>query len=145
MAESTKKIKKVEIVTTENSVTAIGRRKSATARVRVTVGGKGDVVINDRPMLNYFGVEKLRETVYGPFELIGRKKDFDVAVKVLGGGLVGQSEAIRLGIARSLVKLDSGLKSLLRAAGFLTRNSREKERKKPGLKKARKAPQWSKR
>ena len=121
-----------------------GRRKKSVARVRL-VPGNGNVVVNKRDIENYFGLETLRVIVNQPLVLTGTKDKFDVLVNVHGGGFTGQAGAIRHGIARALVKSDEALKSELKKAGFLTRDSRMKERKKYGLKKARKASQFSKR
>lgn len=121
-----------------------GRRKKSVARVRL-VPGNGNVVVNKRDIENYFGLETLRVIVNQPLVLTGAKEKFDVLVNVHGGGFTGQAGAIRHGIARALVKSDEALKSELKKAGFLTRDSRMKERKKYGLKKARKASQFSKR
>ncbi len=121
-----------------------GRRKKSVARVRL-VPGNGKVVINKRDSENYFGLETLRVIVNQPLVLTGTKEKFDVFVNVHGGGFTGQAGAIRHGIARALVKSDEALKSELKKAGFLTRDPRMVERKKYGLKKARRAPQFSKR
>ena len=116
-----------------------GRRKKSIARVRL-VPGSGKVVINNREIENYFGLETLRMIVNQPLVLTGTKDRFDVLVNVHGGGFTGQAGAIRHGITRALVKADENLKP-----GFVTRDPRMKERKKYGLKKARRAPQFSKR
>ena len=121
-----------------------GRRKKSVARVRL-VPGNGKVVINKRDIENYFGLETLRVIVNQPLVLTGTKDKFDVLVNVHGGGFTGQAGAIRHGVARALVKSDEALKPELKKAGFLTRDPRMKERKKYGLKKARRAPQFSKR
>ena len=121
-----------------------GRRKKSVARVRL-VPGNGKVVINNREIEAFFGLETLRMIVNQPLVLTGAKDKFDVLVNVHGGGLTGQAGAIRHGISRALVKSDENIKSELKKAGFLTRDSRMKERKKPGLKKDRKASQFSKR
>ena len=121
-----------------------GRRKKSVARVRL-VPGNGNVVVNKRDIENYFGLETLRVIVNQPLVLTGAKEKFDVLVNVHGGGFTGQAGAIRHGIARALVKSDEALKSELKKAGFVTRDPRMKERKKYGLKKARRAPQFSKR
>jgi small subunit ribosomal protein S9 len=121
-----------------------GRRKKSVARVRL-VPGSGKVVINKREIENFFGLETLRVIVNQPLVLTATKDKFDVLVNVHGGGFTGQAGAIRHGIARALVKSDEALKSELKKAGFLTRDPRMTERKKYGLKKARRAPQFSKR
>ena len=122
---------------------AVGRRKKAIARVRL-VPGDGKVVINGRDIDNYFGLETLKMTVRQPLTLTN-VGNFDVLVNVNGGGLTGQAGAIRHGIARALVKADPELRPAVKKAGFLTRDPRMKERKKYGLKAARRAPQFSKR
>ncbi|WP_027625112.1 30S ribosomal protein S9 [Clostridium lundense] len=121
-----------------------GRRKKAIARVRL-VPGEGKVVINKRDIESYFGLETLRVIVNQPLVLTGTKEKFDVLVNVHGGGYTGQAGAIRHGVSRALLKADESLKPELKKAGFLTRDPRMKERKKYGLKKARRAPQFSKR
>ncbi|MGI6551660.1 MAG: 30S ribosomal protein S9 [Clostridia bacterium] len=121
-----------------------GRRKNAVARVRL-VPGDGKVIINDRPLEEYFGKKTLEMIVRQPLELAAMEGRFDVLAKVHGGGTTGQAGAIRLGIARALLEADENLRLPLKRAGFLTRDPRMKERRKYGLKKARKAPQFSKR
>ena len=121
-----------------------GRRKKSIARVYL-VPGKGDVTINKRSMDEYFGLETLKVIVRQPLVATENADKFDVIVNVHGGGYTGQAGAIRHGIARALVKADEANKPAVKAAGLLTRDPRMKERKKPGLKKARKAPQFSKR
>ncbi|AAO37028.1 30S ribosomal protein S9 [Clostridium tetani] len=121
-----------------------GRRKKSIARVRL-VPGEGKVLINKRDEEEYFGLETLRVIVNQPLVLTGTKDKFDVLVNVYGGGLTGQAGAIRHGISRALLKADESLRPELKKAGFLTRDPRMKERKKYGLKKARRAPQFSKR
>ncbi len=156
MAEKTKKPtkkivrKKAEpLVAHEDShaqsVAAVGRRKRATARVKLTLEGKGNVVINERSYADFFKEDHLRDNALAPIHKLGRADEFDLTVKVQGGGMQGQSDAVKLGVARALVILNPDYKSALRAHGFLTRDPREKERKKFGLKKARKRPQWAKR
>lgn len=121
-----------------------GRRKKSIARVRL-VPGEGRVVINKRDMDTYFGLDTLKIIVNQPLVLTGTKEKFDVLVNVNGGGFTGQAGAIRHGISRALLKADENLRPALKKAGFLTRDPRMKERKKYGLKKARKASQFSKR
>ena len=121
-----------------------GRRKSAAARVFLRPG-KGTITINDRTIENFFGRETARMIVRQPLELTQTTEKFDVKVTVEGGGITGQAGAIRLGIARALVEYDENLKVALRKAGFMTRDAREVERKKVGLRKARRATQFSKR
>jgi len=124
---------------------ALGRRKTAIARVKLFANGSGKMTVNDREYKEYFPNFVWSENLEKPFEVIGQQNKFDVVVRVLGGGPKGQSEAARLGITRCLVKVNVDNKTILRAAGFMTRDPRAKERKKPGLKRARRAPQWSKR
>ncbi|MDL2327034.1 30S ribosomal protein S9 [Ruminococcaceae bacterium OttesenSCG-928-A11] len=121
-----------------------GRRKSSVARVRV-YNGEGKVTINDRDIDDYFGLETLKLIVRQPLVLTGNEGKFDIAVRVVGGGVSGQAGAIRHGISRALLQFDEELRPQLKKAGFLTRDPRMKERKKYGLKAARRAPQFSKR
>ena len=124
---------------------ATGRRKKSIARVRIIPNGKGVITINKRDIDDYFSLDTFKLIVRQPLELVGLTNKVDIIVNVNGGGLNGQAGAIRLGIARNLVKYDENLKKELKTACFLTRDSRMKERKKPGLKKARKSSQFSKR
>ena len=126
-----------------NDFNAVGRRKSAVARVRL-VAGDGKIVINGRDIDNYFGYETLKMTVRQPLELT-KVSGYDVMVNVNGGGFTGQAGAIRHGISRALCKANPDLRGDLKKAGFLTRDPRMKERKKYGRKAARRAPQFSKR
>ena len=121
-----------------------GRRKSSVARVRL-YPGTGKVAINDRDIDDYFGLETLKVIVRQPLELTGTSEKLDVVCRVQGGGFTGQAGAIRHGIARALLVYDPNLRPELKKAGFLTRDPRMKERKKYGLKGARRAPQFSKR
>lgn len=121
-----------------------GRRKSSVARVRL-VPGEGSVTVNNRSLDDYFGLETLKVISKQPLVLTATENKFDVIVNVVGGGFTGQAGAIRHGIARALLKADEDLRPALKKAGFLTRDPRMKERKKYGLKKARRAPQFSKR
>lgn len=123
----------------------VGRRKASTARVRLFPGGNGLVTVNDKPGRDYFPRIGDYEAVTAPLRTIGQDGKFNVAVKVSGGGTTGQAEATRQGVARALLVMNEDLRKPLRRAGFLTRDSREKERKKPGLKRARKAPTYTKR
>ena len=123
---------------------AVGRRKKAIARVRL-IPGEGKIVINGRDIDNYFGLETLKMTVRQPLALTSLEGRYDVLVNVYGGGLSGQAGAIRHGISRALIKADPELRPAVKKAGFLTRDPRMKERKKYGLKAARRAPQFSKR
>jgi small subunit ribosomal protein S9 len=122
-----------------------GRRKKAIARVRLLPEGSGNITINKKSLDEYFGLDTLKYIVNQPLELTGNKAKYDVVVNVKGGGFTGQAGAIRHGISRALVLADADTKAELKKAGFLTRDPRAKERKKYGLKKARRAPQFSKR
>ena len=121
-----------------------GRRKTSTARVYLT-SGSGNITINRRPLDGYFGREVARMIVRQPLDLVEMNEKFDINVSVRGGGSFGQAGAIRHGITRALMQYDIELKPTLRKAGFVTRDAREVERKKVGLRKARKKPQFSKR
>jgi small subunit ribosomal protein S9 len=121
-----------------------GRRKEAVARVRL-VPGTGGFTLNGRTLEDYFTTRAHRMIVGGPLRSIGRDKEFDVIASIEGGGVNGQAGALRMGIARALLEIDPELRGQLKAEGFLRRDAREKERRKYGLKKARKAPQFSKR
>lgn len=121
-----------------------GRRKSSVARVRV-YPGTGKITINERDIDDYFGLETLKVIVRQPLELLGLTEKFDIVVRVQGGGVSGQAGAIRHGLSRALLEYDENLRPQLKKAGFLTRDPRMKERKKYGLKAARRAPQFSKR
>ena len=123
---------------------ATGRRKSSVARVRL-VPGEGKIVINGRELTNYFGLKTLELIVNQPLEITETKGKYDVLVNVVGGRISGQAGAIRHGISRALLDVDAEYRPALKKAGFLTRDPREKERRKYGLKKARKASQFSKR
>ncbi len=123
----------------------IGRRKAASARVRIHTGGTGNVMINDKDGVDYMPRSGDMEILLQPLDLTGNRRNFDVTVHVNGGGISGQRDAIQLGLARALLELDPGLKPQLRDAELLTRDARVKERKKPGLKRARKAPTYTKR
>jgi small subunit ribosomal protein S9 len=123
---------------------SVGRRKRAVARVRL-YPGDGQFVINDKEIKEYFGRTRDRQEASAPLRLSNNEDRFNVSVLVKGGGITGQAQAIRHGVARALLRFEPDLKTLLRRAGYLTRDPREKERKKPGLKRARKAPQYTKR
>ena len=121
-----------------------GRRKDSVARVRV-YNGTGKITINDRDIDEYFGLETLKLIVRSPLAVAGVEDKFDIVVRVVGGGISGQAGAIRHGLSRALLQYDENLRPALKKAGFLTRDPRMKERKKYGLKAARRAPQFSKR
>jgi len=125
-------------------INAVGRRKTAVARIYVSEG-KGNITVNERPFENYFPTIQLQTTVRQPLALVGLTDKFDIKVNLTGGGFKGQAEALRLAIARVLVKYNEEHKSILRKNGLLTRDPREVERKKPGRPKARKRFQFSKR
>ena len=122
-----------------------GRRKKAIARVRLIPGGNGTIVINDRAFEDYFPQGTLQYIVKQPVALLEVESKYDIIVNVVGGGYTGQAGAIRLGVARALLEAEENSRPALKAEGFLTRDPRAKERKKYGLKKARRAPQFSKR
>lgn len=129
-----------------NFIQATGKRKTAIAQVKLVAGGKGNVVINNKKLEDYFPVKILQDTILKPLRTVSQDGKFDVIAKVIGGGKLGQAQGVSLGIARALIKLnDEEFRPLLRAEGLLTRDSRIKERKKPGLRGARRAPQWAKR
>lgn len=131
-------------VTKDKYVEAVGRRKTSIARVRLS-SGKGEIMINDRKFEDYFPTQELR---FRAKEKISNIKNLDkylVSVKISGGGISSQAEAFSLGLSRAVIKADEKTKAEVKKAGLLTRDSREKERRKFGLKKARKSPQWSKR
>jgi len=130
--------------TEDSNVRTVGRRKTAAARVRLTPG-KGEIIINGKKLKEYFNLQLWQQKVVSPLAAIGKDKDYDVSVKVAGGGITGQVEAVRHGIARALVKWNIDFRPVLKASGFLTRDPRAKERKKAGLFKARRAHQWRKR
>lgn len=124
---------------------AIGRRKTSRARVRISKSASLSVVVNGKPMSEYFPILTLREKVLSPLKTVGMDSKMNVSVKVLGGGITSQADAVSHGIARALNIMDEELRKPLKKKGLLKRDPRMKERRKFGLKKARKAPQWSKR
>ncbi len=124
---------------------AVGRRKTAVARVRLQAQGKGEILVNEKTLEKYFPVLEWQQAVQDSLVQADSLDKFKAVVKVKGGGLHAQAEAVRHGIARALVKFSPELRQRLKKAGFLTRDSRMRERKKPGLKRARRAPQWKKR
>jgi small subunit ribosomal protein S9 len=124
----------------------MGRRKTAVARVRLFPNGSGNVTVNGREVRHYFGNrDALTATLLAPLRLLELANSYDITVRVIGGGVSGQAGAIRHAVARALLRVNPDWKNPLRKAGFLTRDPRMKERKKPGLKRARKAPQYTKR
>lgn len=142
----TKVINKIikEAVPAARYFEGLGKRKTAVARVRLTAG-KGGIIVNKKDYTAYFTIRRAQHAVREPLELLGVLSDFSISVKVSGGGPNAQSEAVRHGVARALVKINPDYKKRLRRAGFMTRDPRMVERKKYGLKKARRAPQWQKR
>jgi small subunit ribosomal protein S9 len=144
MAAETKRVAKSTLKTKSNVFLGTGRRKKSVARVRL-IPGNGTITINKKHIDEYFGQETLKLIVCQPLVLTGLENKYDIIVNVVGGGLTGQAGAICHGIARALLKSEENLHTQLKKAGFLTRDPRMKERKKYGLKKARKASQFSKR
>ena len=146
-----KKVKKEEEIKKEEKASkyfyAVGRRKTSIARVKLFPSSEKQnaVAINGKESEKYFPLERLNNLIKSPLEMAGEDLKFSAEIKVYGGGVNSQAEAIRLGIARALVVCDALLKKSLKDKGFLTRDPRKVERKKPGLKKARRAPQWAKR
>jgi small subunit ribosomal protein S9 len=134
----------IPVVPSDRAIQTVGRRKRAIARVRL-VAGTGKYVVNGKTLEDYFPSKVHQQTVAEPFVTVEAGDNFDVLVNIKGGGATGQAGALRLGIARALLEVDPNMRPALKAAGFLTRDAREKESKKYGLKKARKAPQYSKR
>ncbi|THV28682.1 30S ribosomal protein S9 [Glycomyces paridis] len=134
----------IPMVPADRAIQTVGRRKRAIARVRL-VAGTGKYVVNGKSLEDYFPSKVHQQTVAEPFVTVEAGDNFDVLVNIHGGGATGQAGALRLGIARALLEVDPNMRPALKAAGFLTRDAREKESKKYGLKKARKAPQYSKR
>ena len=126
-------------------IEAVGRRKTSTARVRITPATKTTVKVNNKDLNEYFKVEDLQNTAISPIEKSGIQQKFSITVQTVGGGISSQAQAISLGVARALESYDKNLRPTLKSEGLLTRDQRAKERRKFGLKKARKAPQWSKR
>ena len=127
-----------------DALRSVGRRKTASARVRLSPG-TGKITVNGKALEVYFPYFEWQSIVKAPLTSVGKEKTFDVSAKIVGGGQKGQATAVQLGIARALVKWNEDLKKSLKTQGYLTRDARVKERKKPGLKRARRAPQWSKR
>ncbi|MBP9864341.1 30S ribosomal protein S9 [Patescibacteria group bacterium] len=126
-------------------IPTVGRRKTAIARVRLIKNGRGLITVNGKEMDKFFTTYELREQVLAPLKAVGMETSVDISVRVAGGGVRGQAEAVRHGIARALLVVNETYRTTLKKLGFLTRDSRKRERKKFGLKSARRAPQWSKR
>ena len=124
---------------------ALGKRKTSRATVKLFPEGEGEITINSKKLRDWADTEDMIRTVQEPLILLGVKNNFDVDIRVSGGGKTAQAESAKLGISRALLKKDATVRSQLREEGLLTRDPRRKERKKPGLKKARRAPQFSKR
>lgn len=126
-------------------IAAVGRRKTAIARVRLLKNGTGAMTVNRRPCDEYFTTHDARMACKQPLEAVGQDGKVDIEARIIGGGIHAQADALRLGIARALCRLNPTFQRALRKVGYLTRDARIKERKKPGLKRARRAPQWAKR
>jgi small subunit ribosomal protein S9 len=126
------------------STKTLGRRKEAVVQVKFAPG-RGEILVNGKPLAEYFPHFEWQNLIRAPFVAVGLEKNFNVAARAKGGGIKGQAEALRLAIARALVKENAELRGSLKALGFLSRDARVKERKKYGHKKARRSPQWSKR
>ncbi|KKR47486.1 MAG: 30S ribosomal protein S9 [Parcubacteria group bacterium GW2011_GWA1_40_21] len=139
------KIAKDSKMENKTYIEAVGRRKTATARVRITESAKNAFIVNDKSLEDYFKVKELSEIASEALTKSKTPTHFSVSAKIKGGGVSSQAEALRLGIARALIIYDKELRKKIKGLGFLKRDPRAKERRKFGLKKARKAPQWSKR
>lgn len=124
---------------------AVGRRKTSVARVRLYQNGEGDIIVNNKKYDQYFPYFEWKDILLSPLKAAGMLKKLDFHIRVRGGGVKSQVEAIRCGISRTLVRMDENLRKTFKPLGYLTIDSRQKERKKPGLKRARRAPQWQKR
>ncbi len=124
---------------------SVGKRKTSVAQIRLYKNGSGLILINNKKMIEYFPEEELRTVATQPLKLTGHLKDLNISLNLRGGGKISQAHAARHGLARALEIMEKNLRPSLKAKGWLTRDARKKERKKPGLKKARRAPQWSKR
>lgn len=140
-----KDMAKVEVPKGRAEIWATGKRKTAIARVRLFSQGRGEISVNKKSVERYFPVFSLKQAILSPLKLLNQEKNFKFIIKVQGGGIRGQAEAIRLGVTRALVVFNPEWRQALKSAGFLRRDARVKERKKPGLKRARRAPQWQKR
>lgn len=148
MAKKIVKKEKEEVESKGTYFYGVGKRKTAVAQVKVYPSEKAsesNFSVNNRNFSDYFQTANLQNVIKAPIVAIGQDGKFVLEIKVVGGGISAQAEAIRLGIARALIKLDSSFRKALKDLGFLTRDSRVVERKKPGLKKARRSPQWAKR
>ncbi len=141
----TKEVSKEAPKAKEQFISAVGRRKRAIASIRLFAKGKGEITINKKPAKTYLPDFEMQKIINEPLNLVDLGSKVNISILVRGGGKRGQAEAIRHGIARALQKLNKDLRKTLKVAGFLTRDARIKERKKPGLKRARRAPQWAKR
>lgn len=147
-AEKIEKVEKTAKNITQKYFSAIGRRKTSVAQVRLFENenaADGDLIVNEKKLKEYFPVALQQNNILAPLKAVGMHGKFGMTVIVRGGGTTGQVEAVRLGVSRALVEFDEKLKKSLKGLGFMTRDSRKVERKKAGLKKARKSPQWSKR
>lgn len=129
----------------QDYIYAVGRRKSAIAKVRLLSKGKGEIIVSGKDYKSYFPYFEFQDIIVAPLKACSVLNNYDFSIVVYGGGYRGQAEAIRLGISRTLIKTDENLRKILKPLGYLHRNPRVKERKKPGLKRARRAPQWQKR
>jgi small subunit ribosomal protein S9 len=142
--ESTTNKPKKKVVR-RNYTYAVGRRKTSVARVRLFKNGEGKITINEKDYQQYFPHFEFQKMIIAPLKKVGQLTNFNLTIKVTGGGVRGQAEAIRHGISRALIKINKDWRQSLKPLGFLRRDPRMKERKKPGLKRARRAPQWAKR
>lgn len=142
--EKKEKTKAIETKEKKEYIFTTGKRKTAIAQVKFSNTGQGEIMINKKDFKEYFPYETWQKIVYSPIELSGLK-NYKIDAKVIGGGPKAQAESVRLGIAKVLVQIDPNLRKIFKPKGLLSRDARIKERKKPGLKRARRAPQWSKR
>jgi small subunit ribosomal protein S9 len=145
VADATPKQESVREAKSSGYLYAVGRRKTSTVQVRLFREGSGKITVNEKPYTQYFPTLDMQKTVLGPLVAVGYEKKVNVEARARGGGIHSQAEALRHAIARSLLLFSSDLRTVLKKNGFLTRDPRMKERKKPGLKRARRAPQWQKR
>ncbi len=135
----------MEKTKTKKYTETVGRRKTSSARVRVLEASKNSFIVNEKDAHDYFPTGELKKIIHDPVAELGREGKFEITVKVKGGGIHSQAEAVRHGVSRALVEMNEEDRTTLKKAGFLKRDPRIKERRKFGLKKARKSPQWSKR